>query len=250
MNRVSLACVEVAAFQEYLPFDDYVPEYSLPLTQAEADSHPLNPITSVAQTVAESVNGSSSGSESNDSPTSTTYGEGTSLESYQSLGDNRQCTTAIFQVFPTTLDQTALAYLQCRHAFIRPQPAFQTHLLRKYIRHVHSAMPVLDIHQLVSTITQTQDPSSVHSPTKSAEEKPQIPYLLYQAVMFSAVKFADGEALKSAGYDTVNTAQLEMLQRARVSAPGHGSDQPCERVGTDIDYRCSMISTLAQMWSP
>lgn len=248
MNRVSLACVEVAAFQEYLPFDDYVPEYSLPLTQAEADSHPLNPFTNVAQTVAESVNGSSSGSESNDSPTSTTYGEGTSLESYQSLGDNRQCTTAIFQVFPTTLDQTALAYLQCRHAFIRPQPAFQTHLLLKYIRHVHSVMPVLDIHQLVSTIT--QDTSSVHSPTKSAEEKPQIPYLLYQAVMFSAVKFADGEALKSAGYDTVNTAQLEMLQRARVSAPGHGSDQPCERVGTDIDYRCSMISTLAQMWSP
>ena len=121
----------------------------------------------------------------------------------------------IFEPFPTHMDATDLEYLKSRQALALPGQTLQNHLLQTYTRFVHRNVPILDMDHFLAAINSKESTQ----PIVANKKRGRIPLLLFQAVMFAAVGYADIDTLMSAGYKGRRAAQDKFYRRARVSPP-------------------------------
>ncbi|KAL2845468.1 hypothetical protein BJY01DRAFT_214116 [Aspergillus pseudoustus] len=100
---------------------------------------------------------------------------------------------------PTNVD--SLESLAVQGAFLLPQADSQLALLRSFVQHVHSDMPLLDLRALLDGIV--------------LQDGQQVGLLLFQAVMFAGAIFVDHAHLHLMGYQTRGEALKSLFSRAR-----------------------------------
>lgn len=107
-----------------------------------------------------------------------------------------------------------------------PPPPLRDALLRAFVEHMHSQMPVIDLATFISDI---------EKPGASAEN-PGVSLLLFQAIMFSGTAFVHIKYLHAAGFATRKEARRLFSQKTRLLY--------------DFDYesdRITLIQTLLFM---
>ncbi|KAH6880659.1 cutinase transcription factor 1 beta [Thelonectria olida] len=104
----------------------------------------------------------------------------------------------------STLVPDDIDYLLATGALILPTISLEKALLHAYVNYVHPSMPLLDLHHFL-VVLDRRNSSLGH-----------ISLLLYQAVMFAATAFVDGEALHEAGYPIRKKARKDYFQKARL----------------------------------
>ncbi|KXT15164.1 hypothetical protein AC579_7936 [Pseudocercospora musae] len=104
---------------------------------------------------------------------------------------------------PSKLDPEDIMYLGKKGALQIPSQQLRDELLRNYVEFVHPFMPLLNIHDLVSTIDRNNGSAPVS-------------LLLFQAIMFSAIATVDIRYLKAAGYATRRDARRAFFTKTRL----------------------------------
>ncbi|KAH8887405.1 hypothetical protein GQ53DRAFT_784348 [Thozetella sp. PMI_491] len=95
-------------------------------------------------------------------------------------------------------------YLHAKGALSLPTLELQNALLKAYVEYVHPYMPLLELHDFLSTVHHTDGLAG------------QISLFLYQAVMFAATAFVDLKHLRDAGFATRKAARKTFFQRTRL----------------------------------
>lgn len=134
----------------------------------------------------------------------------------------------VFTSFPRHIGAADLAYLQSRDALTLPSEALQLELLKAYIEFVHCSMPILDLEDFLSAVKYgsiSQDGQRGRGIERENALKKQIPFLLFQAVMFAGVGFVSMSALRDAGYHSRETARRMFFSRVRVRSQLSKSSQ-------------------------
>jgi hypothetical protein len=125
----------------------------------------------------------------------------------------------VFTPFPRHLGSADLAYLHSRDALTLPCESLQIALLKSYIEFVHPSLPILDLEEFLSAVKygySVQDGQRGRGVERENAAKKQIPFLLFQAVMFAGVGYVGMDILRSAGYHNRETAQRVFFSRVRV----------------------------------
>lgn len=104
---------------------------------------------------------------------------------------------------PSKLDPEDILYLEKKGALAIPSPQLRNELLRNFVEFVHPNMPLLNVHDLVSSI----DRNDGNAP---------VSLLLFQAIMFSAIATVDMRHLKAAGYSARRDARRDFFQKTRL----------------------------------
>jgi hypothetical protein len=95
-----------------------------------------------------------------------------------------------------------LGYLWKTGALSIPETPLLNELLRSYAEYVHPTMPVVELHNLLQMINQSEGEA--------------ISLILFQAMMFTASAFVDEAYLYAGGYMTRNAAQRALYQKVKV----------------------------------
>lgn len=111
---------------------------------------------------------------------------------------------AYIQPLPTCMEAEDMMHLWKKGAAVIPEIAFRNELLRSYIEFVHPYMPLLDVHDFLRIVD------------KGTGENGKVSLLLFQAVMFAGVAFADRSYLTAAGYPTRRSARKAFYLKTRV----------------------------------
>jgi hypothetical protein len=106
---------------------------------------------------------------------------------------------------PPKIGPDEIAYLEKKGALTVPWGTLRSEMLRAYVEFVHPYMPLLDLHDFLSTIDRRDG------------SKGKVSLILFQAVMFAGSAFVDMEHLRTAGYATRKEARKDFFQRTRVS---------------------------------
>lgn len=126
----------------------------------------------------------------------------------------------IFARFPTHLSAADLSYLQLRDALTIPSEEIQIALLKAYIEFVHRNMPIIDLEEFMTILTQEhenwkeRDIQLYQSPPEIGN---QISFLLFQATMFAGTGFVSMTVIREMGYSSRESAQRAFFNRVRVS---------------------------------
>jgi hypothetical protein len=126
---------------------------------------------------------------------------------------------SIFAPFPRHLDTLDLAYLNSRDALTLPSEPLQIALLKAYIEFVHPTFPILDLEDFLSVVKygfKGLEGEKGKGLERESARKIQVPFLLFQAIMFAGVEFVSMGALKAAGYKTRDSAKKTFFARIRV----------------------------------
>ena len=126
----------------------------------------------------------------------------------------------VFTPFPRHLDSPDLSYLQSRDALTLPSEVMQVELLKAYIEFVHSSMPILDVEEFLSAVKYGYgglDGQKGKGIDRENENRKQISFLLFQAVMFAGIGYVSTRVLKEAGYNNRESAKRVFFNRVRVS---------------------------------
>lgn len=126
---------------------------------------------------------------------------------------------SIFVHFPRHLDVADLIYLNSRDALTLPPEILQIVILKAYIEFVHPTFPILDLEGFLSVAKygfKGLEGEKGKGVSRESADKKQIPFLLFQAVMFAGVEFVGLKALKDAGYKTREIAKKAFFGRVRV----------------------------------
>ncbi|KAL5347528.1 hypothetical protein ACLOAV_007840 [Pseudogymnoascus australis] len=107
------------------------------------------------------------------------------------------------QPLPTCMESEDMMHLWKKGATVIPDIAFRNELLRSYIEFVHPYMPLLDVHDFLRIVDE------------GTGENGRVSLLLFQAVMFAGVAFADRSYLTAAGYPTRRSARKAFYLRTR-----------------------------------
>ncbi|KAL3440176.1 fungal-specific transcription factor domain-containing protein [Aspergillus insuetus] len=102
---------------------------------------------------------------------------------------------------PRPTDANALDILAAQGAFTVPPTDAQFALLKSFVQHVHSGMPLLNLGSLLDAIV--------------LRDGQQVGLLLFQAVMFAGAIFVDHVHLHLMGYKSRRDALKELFTRAR-----------------------------------
>lgn len=125
----------------------------------------------------------------------------------------------VFTPFPRHLGAADLLYLHSRDALTVPSETLQIELLKAYVEFVHGSMPILDLEEFLSAVrygSETLDGQRGRGIERENALKKQIPFLLFQAVMFAGVGYVSMSALRAAGYENRETAKRTFFSRVRV----------------------------------
>ncbi|CAK3958923.1 Cutinase transcription factor 1 beta [Lecanosticta acicola] len=104
---------------------------------------------------------------------------------------------------PSKLNPEDILYLEKKGALAIPSQQLRNELLRNFVEFVHPNMPLLDVHDLVTSIDRDDGAAPVS-------------LLLLQAIMFSAIATVDIRHLKAAGYTTRRDARRDFFQKTRL----------------------------------
>ncbi|OBT63629.1 hypothetical protein VE03_07326 [Pseudogymnoascus sp. 23342-1-I1] len=110
---------------------------------------------------------------------------------------------AYIQPLPTCMESEDMMHLWKKGATVIPETAFRNELLRSYIEFVHPYMPLLDVHEFLRIVDE------------GTGENGRVSLLLFQAVMFAGVAFADRSYLTAAGYPTRRSARKAFYLKTR-----------------------------------
>ncbi|OCL06484.1 hypothetical protein AOQ84DRAFT_390161 [Glonium stellatum] len=105
---------------------------------------------------------------------------------------------------PARIGPDEVAYLEKKGALSIPTPTLRNELLRAYVEFVHPYMPLLDLHEFVTTLDRADGTLG------------KISLILFQAVMFAGSAFADMRHLRIAGYVTRKEARKDFFQKTRL----------------------------------
>lgn len=95
-------------------------------------------------------------------------------------------------------------YLRKKGALSIPETEFRDALLCSYINFVHPTLPLLDLHDFVTTM---------NVPSQLGQ---QLSLLLFQAVMFAGSAWVDVKLIRRQGYLTRKAARKALFQKVRV----------------------------------
>ncbi|KAI5370523.1 hypothetical protein Slin14017_G014020 [Septoria linicola] len=104
---------------------------------------------------------------------------------------------------PSKLDPEDIVYLEKKGALSIPSQELRDELLKNYVEFIHPFMPLLNIHDLVTTIDRDDGSSSIS-------------LLLFQAIMFCAIASVDVRYLKAAGYASRRDARRAFFTKTRL----------------------------------
>ncbi|KAF2722649.1 hypothetical protein K431DRAFT_319581 [Polychaeton citri CBS 116435] len=110
---------------------------------------------------------------------------------------------AYIKPIPSRWGNEEITYLEKRGALTVPDLPLRNELIRCYVEFVHPYMPLLNIHETVNMIDQNDGSQTIS-------------LLLFQAMMFAGVAFADLGELKAAGYATRKDARREFFTKTRL----------------------------------
>jgi hypothetical protein len=105
---------------------------------------------------------------------------------------------------PSTISVIDIEYLESKGAFSVPGERLREELLAAYVQYVHPDVPFLDV------------PEFLQATKYNSETAPPVSLLLFQAVMFAGVAFADLGQLKIAGYADRKIARSMFFERVKV----------------------------------
>jgi hypothetical protein len=126
----------------------------------------------------------------------------------------------VFTAFPRHIGSPDLVYLRSRDALTLPSESLQIALLKSYVEFVHPSLPILDLEEFLSAVKygySTEDKQRGRCVERENAAKKQIPFLLFQAVMFAGVAYVGMDLLRSAGYHNREAALRVFFSRVRVS---------------------------------
>jgi hypothetical protein len=106
---------------------------------------------------------------------------------------------------PPKIGPDEIAYLEKKGALTVPKATLRSEVLRAYVDYVHPYMPLLDLHDFLTTIDQPDGSLG------------KVSLILFQAVMFAGSAFVDMQYLRAAGYVTRKEARKDFFQKTRVS---------------------------------
>lgn len=84
---------------------------------------------------------------------------------------------------------------------------------------MHPEMPIVDLEDFLSAVKYEFGGSEVQQDKcleRETANKKQIPFLLFQAVMFAGVRYVSMAALKEAGFGSREAARRALFSRVRV----------------------------------
>ncbi|CAK7200237.1 hypothetical protein SEUCBS139899_002928 [Sporothrix eucalyptigena] len=108
---------------------------------------------------------------------------------------------------PSHIGPRDVAYLAEKGALTIVDDAFRDELLRIYVNHVYPFMPAVDLTSFIGAIVQPPDHPRAH---------PLVSLLLFQAVMFASVTFADARFLLQYGFRSPKEARKVFFARVRL----------------------------------
>lgn len=108
---------------------------------------------------------------------------------------------------PKRMDKDDIEYLQAKGVLEIPNPPFLSALLRCFAEYVYPYMPVVNIHELLEVVAQSN----------GANQSQGISLLLFQAVISASIGFLDDRLLKLAGFQSRKEARRVYFHRTRVS---------------------------------
>ncbi|KIM92606.1 hypothetical protein OIDMADRAFT_36477 [Oidiodendron maius Zn] len=124
----------------------------------------------------------------------------------------------IFAPFAHHLTTPDLAYLHQHDALTLPNESVQIELLKAYVEFVHSSMPLLDLEHFLSAVKYGSEGLGGQNEKRNGwetAETAEISFLLFQAVMFSAVGFVSMRVLQKAGHSSRESAKRAFFNRVR-----------------------------------
>lgn len=110
---------------------------------------------------------------------------------------------AYIKPLPDRFGNDDITYLQNKGALTIPNIELRNELIRCYAEVIHPFMPLLDLHDFVSTV-------NCNDGTK------QIGLLLFQSVMFAGVASVDIRLLENAGYTSRRDARRDFFNKTRL----------------------------------
>ncbi|OCK83063.1 hypothetical protein K432DRAFT_379833 [Lepidopterella palustris CBS 459.81] len=105
---------------------------------------------------------------------------------------------------PSRIGPDEVSYLEKKGALTIPNSTLRNELLRAYVEFVHPYMPLLDLHEFITTLDRTDGSLG------------KISLILFQAVMFAGSAFVDMRHLRVAGYVTRKEARKDFFQKTRL----------------------------------
>jgi len=110
----------------------------------------------------------------------------------------------IFKSLPSRIAEDDVEYLWAKGALSIPETKLRNELLKCYIEHVHSHMPILELNAFLNVVERGDGLTG------------QLSLLLFQCVMFAGSAFISLEHLKAVGFATRFEARKAFFIRARV----------------------------------
>lgn len=98
-----------------------------------------------------------------------------------------------------------MEYLWAKGALSIPETGLRNELLRSYIEHVHSHMPIIDLQEFLDIVERGDGSSG------------RLSLLLFQCVMFAGSAFIAFKHLKAIGFATRFEARKVFFTKVRVS---------------------------------
>ncbi|KAF2108536.1 cutinase transcription factor 1 alpha [Lophiotrema nucula] len=105
---------------------------------------------------------------------------------------------------PSRIGPDEVSYLEKKGALTIPKSSLKSEMLRAYVEYVHPYMPLLDLHDFLSTIDRPDGSLG------------KVSLILFQAVMFAGSAFVDMRHLRTAGYVTRKEARKDFFQKTRL----------------------------------
>jgi hypothetical protein len=139
----------------------------------------------------------------------------------------------IFKSLPSRIAEEDVEYLWAKGCLSTPETKLRNELLKCYIEHVHSHMPILELNDFLEIIERGDGSTG------------QLSLLLFQCVMFAGSAFISLAHLKAVGFATRFEARKAFFTRARARS----SKYNVSRVMLTI-YRSSMTLTTKPIASP
>jgi hypothetical protein len=135
------------------------------------------------------------------------YGEVKTAEFLSSLEepDASSQLPAFIRPLPAKIASEDVNYLYMKGALTLPSPPLQNALLRAYVEFVHPYMPMMELHDFLSSINSVDGLCG------------QVSLFLYHAVMFASTAYVDSKYLKEAGFANRKAARKAYFQKTRVS---------------------------------
>jgi hypothetical protein len=108
---------------------------------------------------------------------------------------------------PSKIEPEDVKYLHAKGALSLPSLELQNALLKAYVEYVHPYMPLLELHDFLNKVNNTDGLAG------------QVSLFVYQAVLFAGTAFVETKYLREAGYPSRRAARKTFFQRTRVSLP-------------------------------